>query len=255
MSSTPDYVEYVAECLASAGNIRYKKMFGEYMVYVNDKPLVLVCDNTVFVKILPCLDSLMVEAERGFPYDGAKMNYVLDIEDIELVKQVITALDKVVDIPKPKVKKPAHPKVLYHYTSLYHLNRILQSKRITLTESNLSFAQQGNPRVVWMTDISTPNNHGLLFQDNMPDELNKTFYRISIRWKKHFRQWDEWSEEKGIDPEIKCVLIESAGAQEVYKSWYVSEIYIPVNDWLTIEDVRTGKVLFKWDGKLFMRQD
>jgi DNA helicase-2/ATP-dependent DNA helicase PcrA len=34
------------------GAVRYKKMFGEYMVYVNEKPILLVCDNTVFVKIL-----------------------------------------------------------------------------------------------------------------------------------------------------------------------------------------------------------
>jgi TfoX/Sxy family transcriptional regulator of competence genes len=38
MASTPDYVEYVAERLASTGRVRYKKMFGEYMVYVNDNP-------------------------------------------------------------------------------------------------------------------------------------------------------------------------------------------------------------------------
>lgn len=49
MASTPDYVEYIAERLASTGSVRYKKMFGEYMVYVNDKPLVLVCDNTAFM--------------------------------------------------------------------------------------------------------------------------------------------------------------------------------------------------------------
>jgi len=33
MSTTLDYVEYVAERLASTGHVRYKKMFGEYMVY------------------------------------------------------------------------------------------------------------------------------------------------------------------------------------------------------------------------------
>ena len=31
----------------------------------------------------------------------------------------------------------SHPKVLYHFTSLFHLNRILPSKWITTTESNL----------------------------------------------------------------------------------------------------------------------
>lgn len=255
MASTPDYVEYVAERLSSTGRICYKKMFGEYMVYINDKPLVLICDNTAFVKILPFLKSIMAEAERGFPYDGAKEHYVLDIEDRELVERVISVLDKIVDVPKPKIKKSSHPKVLYHYTSQFHLNRILQSKRITLTESNLGFAMQGNPCVVWMTDMPTPDNHGLLFQDNMPDDINKTFYRISIRWKNHFRLWDKWSEEKGIDPETKRVLIESAGARETYMSWYVSESNVPVNDWLTIEDVRIGKVLFKREGRVLVKQD
>ncbi|WP_303678429.1 hypothetical protein [Dehalococcoides mccartyi] len=148
-----------------------------------------------------------------------------------------------------------HPKLLYHFTSLYHLNRILSGKWITTTESNLAFSRSVSPRVVWMTDMQTPDNHGLLFQDNMPDELNKTFYRISVRWKDHFRLWDKWSEEKGIEPETKWTLIEAAGAQHTYKSWYVSEKNIPINDWLTIEDVRTGKVLFKWEDKKFIRQE
>lgn len=149
----------------------------------------------------------------------------------------------------------SHPKVLYHFTSLFHLNRILPSKWITTTESNLALSQSVSPRVVWMTDMQTPDQHGLLFQDNMPDELNKTFYRISIRWKDHFRLWDKWSEEKGMDPEIKQALIEAAGAERTYKSWYVSEKNIPINDWLTIEDARTGKVLFKWEDKKFIRQE
>jgi TfoX/Sxy family transcriptional regulator of competence genes len=127
MASTHDYVEYVADMLA-IGNVRYKKMFGEYMVYVNDKPLVLVCDNTAFVKILPCLDSLMAKAERGSPYDGAKEHYILDVEDRELAERVIEELAKVIDVPKTKNKKSVHPKVLYHFTSLYHLNKILLEK-------------------------------------------------------------------------------------------------------------------------------
>lgn len=146
-----------------------------------------------------------------------------------------------------------HPEVLYHFTSLFHLNRILTSKWITTTESNLTFSQSVSHRVVWMTDLSTPNNHGLLFQDAMPDELNKTFYRISIRWNNHFCPWDKWSEEKGIKPETKQAIIETAGAYDTYKSWYVSERNIPINDWVTVEDVRTGKVLFRWENKKFIK--
>ena len=123
----------------------------------------------------------MANAERGLPYDGAKEHYILDVEDRELAEHVIEELNRVVDVQKIKDKKSAYPKVLYHFTSLYHLNKIISIKWITTTESNLTFSQSANPHVVWMTDMPMPDKHGLLFQDNMPDELNKMFYRISIR--------------------------------------------------------------------------
>ena len=41
MATTKDYIEYVCERLHGAGGLRYRKMFGEYMVYVNDKPVLL----------------------------------------------------------------------------------------------------------------------------------------------------------------------------------------------------------------------
>jgi hypothetical protein len=105
LATTPDYIEYVAERLAFVGNLRYRKMFGEYMVYVNEKPLVLVCDNTAFVKILPCLDGLTTG--KGFPYDGAKEHYILDIDDGELCERVIAELDRITPLPKPRKPKIA----------------------------------------------------------------------------------------------------------------------------------------------------
>ncbi len=50
MATNIDYVEYVCDQLHEAGQIRYRKMFGEYMVYIDDKPIVLVCDNTPLSK-------------------------------------------------------------------------------------------------------------------------------------------------------------------------------------------------------------
>lgn len=50
MATSIDYIEYVCEQIRGVGEIRYKKMFGEYMVYVNDKPVIIVCDNNTFVK-------------------------------------------------------------------------------------------------------------------------------------------------------------------------------------------------------------
>lgn len=51
MGTTKEYVQFVAEQLDNVGGVTYKKMFGEYLVYVNDKPILLVCDNCVMVKM------------------------------------------------------------------------------------------------------------------------------------------------------------------------------------------------------------
>lgn len=105
MATTIDYIEYVCEQINGVGAVRYKKMFGEYMVYINEKPILLVCDNTVYVKILDCISVKMKDAEKGFPYDGAKEHYILDIDNSELSKEVIALLEPVIQLPKPKKKK------------------------------------------------------------------------------------------------------------------------------------------------------
>lgn len=42
-------------------------MFGEYLVYVNERPVLTLCDNRVFVKKLPQVAVLMADAECGYP--------------------------------------------------------------------------------------------------------------------------------------------------------------------------------------------
>lgn len=105
MATTKDFIEYVCEQIAGAGAIRYRKMFGEYMVYVNDKPVLLVCDNTVFVKKLEELKGIMANSATGSPYEGAKEHYVLDIDNADFSKEVIAIIEPLTPVPKPKKKK------------------------------------------------------------------------------------------------------------------------------------------------------
>lgn len=105
MATSVDYIEFVCSQIAGTGEIRYKKMFGEYMVYVNNKPVIIVCDNCAFVKKLDCLADIMASSETGFPYNNAKEHYILDIEDTELCREAVNALEKVTPVPKPR-KKP-----------------------------------------------------------------------------------------------------------------------------------------------------
>lgn len=108
MASSPEFVAYVCEQVSPCGAVRFRKMFGEYMVYIDDRPLLLVCDNTVFIKKLPCVATLLANAEVGAPYPGAKEHYILDIDDSPLSCNAVAALLPFVDLPKPR--KPKSPK-------------------------------------------------------------------------------------------------------------------------------------------------
>ena len=104
MATSVDYITFVCEQLAPFGTIRSRRMFGEYIVYLQDKPILSVCDNTVFAKKLPDLQPLMAEAACGFPYPGAREHYILDIEDANLLQAVIPMLEKLTPQPKPRKK-------------------------------------------------------------------------------------------------------------------------------------------------------
>ncbi len=105
MATTVEYIEFVCEQIKGVGDVRYRKMFGEYMVYVNDKPILLVCDSTVYIKMREEIKDLMEQAETGVPYEGSKEHYILDVEDTEMSKKVISILEEITPIPKPKKKK------------------------------------------------------------------------------------------------------------------------------------------------------
>jgi hypothetical protein len=107
--TTIDFIEYVCEQIEGVGTVRYKKMFGDYMVYVNDKPLLLVCDNMVYVKLLPELTDVMADANQGVPYSGAKAHYILDIDDVKLARKVIAILEPITAIPQSRTKQSKLP--------------------------------------------------------------------------------------------------------------------------------------------------
>ncbi|MDR2930602.1 MAG: TfoX/Sxy family protein [Propionibacteriaceae bacterium] len=105
MASTVDFAEFVCEQVRDCGAARYRKMFGDYMVYVDDRPVILICDNTAYVKMLPELDDLMGQAQQGVPYEGAKPHHIFDVENHELVEQVVATLLPLIPIPKPRTKR------------------------------------------------------------------------------------------------------------------------------------------------------
>lgn len=105
MASSLEFAAYVCEQLEGIGAVRFRKMFGEYMVYVNDKPVVLVCDDTVFMKKLPCLEHLLGENPVGSPYQGAREHYILDPDDRDTLCRAAALAEEVTPLPRKKSRK------------------------------------------------------------------------------------------------------------------------------------------------------
>jgi TfoX/Sxy family transcriptional regulator of competence genes len=109
MASDINFVNYVIDQIRGSGDLRHKKMFGEYLIYCDNKPVVLVCDNTAFVKICDCVKKYLENADIGFPYKGAKEHYILDVDNSELLSKVVNEL--AVNLPAPQLKKSKSKKL------------------------------------------------------------------------------------------------------------------------------------------------
>lgn len=104
MACTLDFIEYVCRQIEPVGNIRYRKMFGDYMIYANDKPVITACDNIAYVKMHDALAEIMRDAERGCPYEGAKEHYILDVGHRDVAVEAVAILERVLPVPKKRKK-------------------------------------------------------------------------------------------------------------------------------------------------------
>ncbi len=107
MATSKEYLQYLLSKIANIGVIYAKKMFGEYLIYINDIATLLVCDNQVFVKINEITKELFKnEVQVAFPYPKAKMHYLLDIESNNFAQLVINVNHALaINISKKEPKK------------------------------------------------------------------------------------------------------------------------------------------------------
>ena len=90
--SNPDLVEYIVEQASKAGEVSAKKMFGDYCLYCDDKPVGLICDNYLYLKPLKQLEQLLHDCDRQMqpPYEGAKPHYVItDVDDRDYISLLV----------------------------------------------------------------------------------------------------------------------------------------------------------------------
>ena len=92
MATKPEFMQYIADQLRDAGEITYRKMFGEYSVYCNGKLFAVVCDDQLFVKITEAGKQLSPDRKTAPPYEGAKPYFLMeDIDDPASLTAFVTA--------------------------------------------------------------------------------------------------------------------------------------------------------------------
>lgn len=100
MASSPDVVEYICFQLRHAGDISFKKMFGEYGLYCDRKFFGLVCDNQLFVKMTEPGLSMLPEQEQGSPYPGARPHFLMtELDDDQALSSLVRETCSVLDAP------------------------------------------------------------------------------------------------------------------------------------------------------------
>ncbi len=104
MASELNFVEYIAEQIETAGNISYRKMFGEFALYCNTKVVALICNNQLFIKPTQAGKSFIGEVVEAPPYSGAKPYYLIEdqVENSRWLSRLVEITEGELPIPKPK---------------------------------------------------------------------------------------------------------------------------------------------------------
>lgn len=109
MATSAATIAHMLDTLATLP-LTSRKMFGEYALYLEDKTVAFVCDDTLFIKPTPGALALLPDTMRGPAYPGSK-DYIIGsevLDDPDLCARVLQVVAAETDPPKPK--KPKKPK-------------------------------------------------------------------------------------------------------------------------------------------------
>jgi len=111
MSSNKDFIEFITDQISDAGTVTYRKMFGEYAIYCDDKVVALVCDNRIFVKPTAAGRSFIGDVIEAPAYPGAKPAFLIEdkVEDREWISELIKITAAELPVPEKKKKKRKQP--------------------------------------------------------------------------------------------------------------------------------------------------
>jgi TfoX/Sxy family transcriptional regulator of competence genes len=116
MATDKSFIDFLNDQIKNAGNIFFRKMFGEYAMYCDGKVVALICDNQVFMKKTEAGRAFIGNAKDGFAYPGAKAGFLIEdmLENREQFSELVRITAKELPEPKPKKRRdgPLRPSQL-----------------------------------------------------------------------------------------------------------------------------------------------
>lgn len=108
MSTDLSFVEHVAEQARLGSRLTWRKMFGEYALYIDGKVIAFACDDSLFIKPAAATAALVADLPKRPPYHGAKLYPVADevLDDPERLQQLLLATWQAVPARKVRKRKP-----------------------------------------------------------------------------------------------------------------------------------------------------
>ncbi|MFT4232168.1 MAG: TfoX/Sxy family protein [Leucobacter sp.] len=111
MSTRAETVDFLLDQLGALPGIRSRRMFGEYCLYLDEKPVAFVCDDELFVK--PTEEGrahLGGDPEEAPAYPGSKLYFRVSgdrWEDREWLAQLVETTAAALPAPKPRGPRKA----------------------------------------------------------------------------------------------------------------------------------------------------
>lgn len=107
MGTRAETMDFLVDQLSALPTIRTRKMFGEYCLYLDDKPVAFVCDDELFVKPTDEGRAYIGTPDEAPFYPGSSLYFRVSgdrWEDREWLTELIDLTAAA--LPEPKPKKP-----------------------------------------------------------------------------------------------------------------------------------------------------
>jgi len=100
--------DFILDKLRHPGQFSMRSMFGEFALYAKGETVALICDNLLYVKILPASRDLEPLCEKAPPYPGAKPYYLVEetqLSTLPNLPSILFAIAEAIPAKKKKARK------------------------------------------------------------------------------------------------------------------------------------------------------